>query len=186
MSQAVSPEMRLLILGGIPIAQIAKRLGVTGREVSEARRLMGMDPMRQHTTGTMEDAYWARTRPAEGGHLLWIGPRNESGCPILPYRRGRYSALRVAFRVHYGREPSGVVRAACDVPKCVAGRCLDDAAARRRTREQLAAVLGMDHSRKVCPEGHLYAETAVYRTNGQRECRVCCAQRAAAAKAVAA
>lgn len=186
MTETVSSEMRQLILGGIPVGQIAKRLNVTGREVSAARRVMGMDPVRHHAAGTMEDAYWARTRPAEGGHLVWIGSRNESGCPILPYRRGRYSAYRVAFRSCYGREPVGVVRPVCDVPKCVAGRCLDDEAARRRTREQLAAVLGMDHSRQSCPEGHPYAETAVYRTNGQRECRACCAQRAAAAKAVAA
>lgn len=170
-------EMRQLIRGGLTNTQVAQRLRVRRSTVSEVRKAMGVDPIRRTPAGTLEDAYWAHTAPAEGGHLLWTGLRNQHGVPLIRYAGRRYSAQRVAFRAHYGRDPEGLVRAVCDVPRCVAGRCLDDEAARRRTRAQLAAVVGMDHSREFCPQGHRYAETVMYRSNGQRECKVCCSRR---------
>lgn len=169
-------EMRALIRGGLTNTVIAQRLRVRRSTVAEVRKSMGVDPVRR-TVGTVEDAYWARTRPVDGGHLLWTGLRNQHGVPLVRHAGRMHSAQRVAFRVHYGREPEGVVLAVCDVPRCVAGPCLDDEAARRRTRAQLAALLGMDHSREHCPQGHPYAETVMYRSNGQRECKVCCSRR---------
>jgi transposase-like protein len=167
-------QMRQLLRSGLTNTQIAQRLHVRRSTVAALRKVMGVEAHRR----TVEDGYWARTRPVEGGHLLWTGLRNQYGVPLVPHADRRYSALRVAFRVHYGREPEGIVLAVCDVPRCVAGRCLDDEAARRRTRAQLAAVVGMDHSRERCPQGHLYAETVMYRSNGERECKVCCSRRA--------
>lgn len=171
-------EMRVLIRGGLTNTVIAQRLRVRHSTVSEVRKSMGVDPGGRTPAGTLEDAYWARTRPVDGGHLVWTGLRNnQRGVPLIRYAGRLHSARRVAFRVHYGREPEGVVLAVCDVPRCVAGRCLDDEAARRRTRAQLAAMLGIDHSREHCPQGHLYAETVLYRPNGQRECKLCCSRR---------
>lgn len=178
-------EMRALIRGGLTNTQVAQRLRMRRSTVAETRKAMGVDPARRTPVGTLEDAYWARTRPVDGGHLLWTGLRNQYGVPLVPYVGRRYSAQRVAFRAHYGREPEGVVLAVCDVPRCVAGRCLDDEAARRRTRAQLAAVLGMDHSAERCPRGHRYAETVMYRSNGQRECKVCCSRRVTAEEVAA-
>ncbi|MFJ8677165.1 hypothetical protein, partial [Streptomyces sp. NPDC093589] len=131
-------QVRQLIRGGLTNSQIAERLHMRRSTVREVRTEMGVDPAPRTPPGTLEDAYWARTRSAVGGHLLWTGLRNQSGVPIVPYASRRYSALRVAFRAHYGRDPEGLVRSACDVARCVAGRCLDDEAARRRAGAQLA------------------------------------------------
>ncbi|MEW9521855.1 hypothetical protein [Streptomyces tubercidicus] len=92
----------------------------------------------------------------------------------------------MAFRAHFGREPEGVVMPVCDVKGCVAGPCLDDESARRRTRAQLAALMGLNHQQPKCPQGHLYAETAEYRANGKRECGMCRVQHRQELKAVAA
>ncbi|BCK73947.1 hypothetical protein Srufu_079000 (plasmid) [Streptomyces libani subsp. rufus] len=188
MRAAERKDVAELLRQDLPNAEIARRLHMSPRTVRAVRTQLGLDRLtgRGAVTKTVEEAYQVRTVPLGGGHLGWSGSRGGNGAPFVRFGGRRTSAYRVAFRAHYGREPEGVVMAACEVAGCVAGPCLDDEATRRRDRAVLASVIGLDHRRPTCPRGHLYAETAEYRADGKRECGTCRVQHRESLKAVAA
>ncbi|MEW2568415.1 hypothetical protein [Streptomyces sp. NPDC047070] len=68
------------------------------------------------------------------GHRHWLDRRTEDGVPLFS---ARLTAGRVAFRLHYGRDPEGQVRAECEYPHCVEGLHLSDRPMRARDREAL-------------------------------------------------
>lgn len=163
-----------MLRGGATNAQVAARFHMAKRRVAGMRDQLGLPPARPHRGApSLQAAFHARVRPLDGGHAEWTGPRNANGVPMVCWKFDRVSAYRVAFRIEYGREPQGVVLPVCDVPGCVAGRCLDDGAARRRTRGQLAAVLGLNHTSTHCREGHPYDEHGVFKPDGVRYCGQC-------------
>ncbi|MER6844780.1 helix-turn-helix domain-containing protein [Streptomyces platensis] len=182
------PDAAELLRQGLPNAEVARRLGMSPRTVRAVRTHLGLDRVtgRGAVTRTLEEAYRVRTVPLGDGHLGWAGARGGNGAPFVRFGGRRTSAYRVAFRAHFGREPEGVVMPVCDVKGCVAGPCMDDESARRRTRAQLAALMGLGHRQPTCSQGHLYAETAEYRANGKRECGACRVQHRQELKAVAA
>ncbi|MFH8813072.1 hypothetical protein ACH4GZ_38735 [Streptomyces hygroscopicus] len=174
MTAAVRPDVAELLRAGWTNQRIAVHCHTARRKVAAARTALGIAPARPTLgAGSLETAFRTRVESLFCGHAVWTGPRNENGVPMVSWRNQRVSAYRVAFRSHYGREPQGVVLAVCGVPGCIAGRCLDDKAARDRTRGQLAAVLGLNHTSTHCREGHSYAEHAAYRPDGVRYCGRC-------------
>lgn len=81
-------------------------------------------------------AYMARSRPVEGGHRRWHGPRATGGTPILFVGPERYTVSRAAFLLAQEREPVGYVKSTCRLDWCVA---LDHQADRRMRDEAKAA-----------------------------------------------
>lgn len=174
MSLVVPQEVAELLRAGHTDTHIAAQRHMARRRVALMRAQLHIPPSQStQAPRTIEVAFASRVRSLPGGHAGWIGPRNESGVPLLCWKDQRVSAYRAAFRIEYGREPVGVVRPVCDIPGCVAGRCLDDDAARQRTRGQLAVMLGRDQSRMNCRRGHAYAEHGVFRADGGRYCTEC-------------
>lgn len=90
---------------------------------------------------SVEEAFRRYAQPVENGHALWGGLRS-NGSPALHFGGTTVSAARVAFRLHNGREPEGVVTRACEVPLCVAGPCLQDRPMREQTNKLYAAIFG--------------------------------------------
>ncbi|MFJ4365109.1 hypothetical protein ACIP4S_13255 [Streptomyces chartreusis] len=122
--------VELLRAGGLSQAEIARRTGASPLTVQRTREYLklpapkqGQHPLKHPT---QDAAFWACTRPAADGHLTWTGRVAGTGTPVLRYRDTQESAYRIAFHLHYGRQPVGRVLAQCDVPLCVAGRCLAD------------------------------------------------------------
>jgi hypothetical protein len=70
---------------------------------------------------TLAEAWKARTRPVEGGHLRWTGAR------CLYFQGVSYTANRATFIVSRGRSPEGQVVAFCGVDSCVRPDHLADA-----------------------------------------------------------
>lgn len=174
MSIIVPEKVAELLRAGKTDTQIAAEFRMARRRVALMRAQLHIPPSRSNQAPpTIEAAFTARVRALPDGHAEWAGPRNDNGTPMLCWKDQRVSAYRVAFRIEYGREPQGVVLPVCDIAGCVAGRCLDDAAARNRTRGQLAAVLGLDQTRAHCRRGHAYAEHGTFRPSGGRYCAEC-------------
>lgn len=87
------------------------------------------------------DAFHAHTEPIDGGHLRWTGHYNK-GVPLLCRNSGNLSAYRVAFTLKHDREPTGLVRSACDYPRCVAPDHVQDQPMRQQFDAQYAAIFG--------------------------------------------
>ncbi len=105
-----------------------------------ADRAPGYRPQVRHDTPEAKLA--ALAQPAEDGHLTWPGPVTCRGLPLLTLGGRHFTAARVAFRVHYGREPIGQVLPACGLRTCLAGDHLDDRPARERLAAAMAALEG--------------------------------------------
>ncbi|MFJ2004748.1 hypothetical protein [Streptomyces chartreusis] len=122
--------VELLRAGGLSQAEIARRTGASPLTVQRIREYLGLPAPKQGQQPlkypTQEAAFRAYTQPADDGHLTWTGRVAGTGTPVLRHRDTQESAYRIAFRLHYGRQPVGRVLAQCDVPLCVAGRCLAD------------------------------------------------------------
>lgn len=114
--------------------EIAAETGVSRRTVARVHTQQDITrPPRPSRALTPEQMYASRAQPCEDGHARWTGAWATRMPQILipgpPGRRkkGRKeSALRVAFRLHHGREPEGHVRRDCTAPWCVAGAHLTD------------------------------------------------------------
>lgn len=90
---------------------------------------------------SLEEAFHAHTEPADDGHVRWTGSKSHS-TPAVWFAGSTYSAYRIAFRVHHGREPEGLVASACGVPGCVAGAHVEDRPMRQRSTSLYAAIFG--------------------------------------------
>lgn len=93
---------------------------------------------------SLEEAFRQRTVPLESGHVGWSGSLVKA-TPTLWWEGTVLSAYKVAFRLHYGREPEGIVRSGCGIPQCVAGACLADRrlrAANQRADRAFDAIFG--------------------------------------------
>jgi hypothetical protein len=70
---------------------------------------------------TLHDAFAARTKQRDDGHLAWTGKQQFS-------HRGKvYTARRAAFAVSRDRDPVGQVMTSCEVADCVLPAHLTDA-----------------------------------------------------------
>ncbi|CAM5265656.1 Transposase IS30-like HTH domain-containing protein OS=Streptomyces fumanus OX=67302 GN=GCM10018772_04920 PE=4 SV=1 [Streptomyces fumanus] len=76
--------------------------------------------------------------------MLWTGCV-DNGIARVCHDGQRIPALRVAFRLHHGRDPEGRLTRTCDQAGCVAGaHCADQRirAANRRADKAYAAIFG--------------------------------------------
>lgn len=63
----------------------------------------------------------------DGGHVLWVGYRDaHSNTPIVFYGGTKTPAPKVAFQLHYGRDPVGKPLPTCGMTGCIAGPHLAD------------------------------------------------------------
>lgn len=113
----------------------------TCHALTRQARKEGKPVSRPPRAGSAGQAFRLRTQPVDGGHVLWTGTTSH-GTPALQWRGKPASPYRLAFRLHYGREPEGYVTAACDVPLCVAGPCMQDRPMRKQTDALFASIFG--------------------------------------------
>jgi hypothetical protein len=93
---------------------------------------------------SLEEAFRQRITPLDDGHVGWVGSRAQV-TPTMWWNGTVLSAYKIAFRLHYGREPEGIVRSICAIPVCVAGPCLADRrlrAANQRADLAFEAIFG--------------------------------------------
>jgi DNA-binding CsgD family transcriptional regulator len=123
-----------LLRAGYGDRTIARRLAVTTSSVTAARTELGLPEAQGGTkrANSVEDLYWNRTQPAEGGHLTWDGHRNAKGTPLIHWGGQHHSALRVAYRIRTGTDPQGYAFVNCQHPGCVAPAHIGDSAHDRR------------------------------------------------------
>jgi hypothetical protein len=99
------------------------------------------DRIRPARPQSAQEAFGQLAQATGDGHVLWTGPTHR-GTPGLPWQGTTLSPLRMAFRLHHGREPEGIVRSACTVPYCVAGPCLQDRPMRIKTDRLFKSIFG--------------------------------------------
>ncbi|MDN3244106.1 hypothetical protein [Streptomyces sp. ZSW22] len=119
----------LLGAGDLTESAIAEQTGVSRPTVASVRKTLGLPAPGKGKApeyATVEDAFRAHAVPATGGHTEWTGVRTGANAPMVRYRSDSLSAYRVAFRLHHGRDPEGVVYPTCGQPGCVAGAHLAD------------------------------------------------------------
>lgn len=104
---------------------IGRTLNTATRRVRKIRAELGLPRTFRPATLTVEQKWRTFTRPADGGHLEWTGPRHD-GTPVLKSSGQDYSARRIAFQLAHEREPVGRLKAGCDWPPCVAPEHVED------------------------------------------------------------
>lgn len=128
-----------LLHAGVSNHDIATEIGIDRRTVAARRAALGLPDARTiKGSSGLEDLFWRRVEPVEGGHLAWTGHRNNTGVPVVHTTGRMYTAGRIAFRIRWGREPVGRVKSGCEYDGCVHPEHVDD----QPMREQYAAIFG--------------------------------------------
>lgn len=146
----VRADITGLLNAGHSDRAIGRQLGIHRSHVTDARRALGI-PSHGYgpkTAGSVDDLFWRRIKPVDGGHMEWTGSRNQYGTPVLKHggRGGRkYTAYQVAFRIRYGRSAVGQALPSCGFDGCVAPGHQGDRPMReanRRADKAFAAIFG--------------------------------------------
>lgn len=140
----VRADIAELLRAATPDIRIAEQLHVSPKTVRAARRALRLPaPKRGGATAryaSIEETFRAHIEPADGGHVRWTGYVDAaSDLPVVCYRKEQQPAPRVAFRLHYGRDPVGRVRQTCQGPRCLAGAHLADRLIREANQRADAA-----------------------------------------------
>ncbi|MFJ9890850.1 hypothetical protein ACIQRW_34065 [Streptomyces sp. NPDC091287] len=130
-----------MLRNGHSHAEIMRTLHVGEARVTAHRKALRMPAPRRggHPLRPIAVVFAERTEPADGGHLRWTGQM--SGLTPVLGRNGT-SAYRIAFRLHYRREPVGYAKPGCGHDGCVQGSHLEDQPMRVQLRTQLASIFG--------------------------------------------
>jgi hypothetical protein len=132
-------EIAALLRAGATYAQVYDALSISHSptRIARVRREHGIptpDRRIAPSARTPEDTYRLYAR-ASSGHLHWTGPWAGRMPEVCAADDVKISALRVGFRLHYGRDPEGRVRRNCGDLKCVAGPHLTDRIVRTQRSE---------------------------------------------------
>lgn len=118
MSERWEAVARLLKSEPLSNRQIAERLHVGRQFVAQVRADLGMPAFRHHRRVWTREDYERTTVQVRGGHRLWRGRRMANGSPVTSRSE---SAYKIAYRLHYGRDPVGRVGPVCTRKFCVEG-----------------------------------------------------------------
>ncbi|MFI9598871.1 hypothetical protein ACIHCX_03150 [Streptomyces sp. NPDC052043] len=157
MSRAAIAE---LLRAGYGDRTIARQLNVTAATVTQTRRELGLPPARagNKPAATVEELFWRRTRPIDGGHLEWTGHRSSKGVAAVKWQKTDHTARRIAYRIRHNTDPTGYAHAVCDYDGCVAPAHIADSATVPRkgrpgasrkpngSRDQIVALLRQGHT----------------------------------------
>jgi hypothetical protein len=113
-------------------------------EDKHAQRNPALLSLRQRRTRSLKDAFRQRFMLVDGGHRQWTGTTSHT-TPSIWWQGTTHSAYKVAFRLHHGRDPEGMVTSVCEVRLCVAGGCLLDQRMRHaneRADKAFASIFG--------------------------------------------
>ncbi|WP_394436193.1 hypothetical protein [Streptomyces sp. SGAir0957] len=126
-----------LLHAGYSDKAIERQLHVSRRRARDLRAELGLPQHKPGPTpsGSPEDRFWRLAQPVDGGHLLWPHAANTLR---LGHEGPKASIRRIAFRIRWGREPVGQVRAGCDHDGCVHPDHVED----QPMREQFRAIFG--------------------------------------------
>lgn len=126
---------------GLSDPSVAKMFGVYRKTVNRIRRVEGIPAFTN--SRSVADVLAQHARLGADGHTLWTGVRDTGDTPQIRIG-GRYQrASHVVFERHYGRAPTGYVKADCDVEHCLTGAHLMDDLGRRYLFMQLRALHGL-------------------------------------------
>ncbi|WP_329215107.1 hypothetical protein OG352_06030 [Streptomyces sp. NBC_01485] len=133
----VRADVAELLAAGYGDRTIARRLGVTAISVTTARTELGLPKARggNKPSASVEDLFWRRARPVDGGHYEWTGGRSSKGTPQVQWGgrvRETHTAYRVAYRIRHGVDPVSYCFPSCGFPRCVAPEHIADSGAARR------------------------------------------------------
>jgi len=157
----VREDVADLLRAGVPQIQIARRLHVGQITVQRTREALGIPSTGagcRPTATTFAEALHAHTEPTDDGHIRWTGHVDPQGSPRVQLKHDKRSAYRVAFVLHYGREPVGRVTPTCRMQGCVRGDHMADQAMRQQPRPpRFAATVEEAFLRRVRPVdgGHM-------------------------------
>lgn len=130
-----------LLRTGMNDTAVATRLGCSRPTVRKVRVRNNLPAVMRGSKPkhfSFEDAYRAHAKPGADGHMTWTGGYADV-TPAVSHRHRTRSAYKIAFRLHHGRDPQGLVKPGCTQRGCVAGAHLTDAMMRRTARETAAA-----------------------------------------------
>lgn len=170
---ATDSDILAMLKDGHSNQRISRELRCDKHRVARLRRQYGIPHVVLQPL-TLEQKWATYTRPVDGGHLEWTGPRGtSSNTPVMRYKEAGYSPAAIAFEQKHGRPPQGYVKAECDYPHCVAPDHVNDEAGRRQARLQERAARGLRDIPTECVRGHELAEHVKFEPDGTAYCGMC-------------
>lgn len=132
-------QVEQLLRAGWSNRAIARHVGLNTRRIAPIRAELGLPkhPPGPAAAPSLAEAFRARTRRTDDGHLEWDG-HIDQGLPRLDWGGHRYSARRLAYRIRTGRDPQGKALPGCGHHGCVEPAHMEDA----RDRAQYTAIFG--------------------------------------------
>jgi hypothetical protein len=170
---ATNADIIAMLRDGHSNLRISRELRCDKTRVARLRHELGLPGVALQPL-TLEQKWTACTRPVDGGHLEWTGPRSTtSGTPVMRYKEVGYSPAAVAFTMKHGRDPQGYVRAECGFKQCVAPGHVNDEAGRQQARLARRAERGLGNVPEKCVAGHALSEHAKFEPDGTAYCGLC-------------
>jgi len=170
-----------LIGQGLSNTQIGRELGISRQVAWRIRGELGLPqapPPHLPAAGTLEEAFYQRTRDAGDGHLAWTGTHSAGRTAVFTHHGTDHTAGRVAFFLHHHRQPEGTVKPECGRRGCVAPQHVEDAPGRARIRSLHRDIFRqLPAPARHCGNGHDQATEGRYDADGHTYCAAC--QRAA-------
>ncbi|MBP5926751.1 hypothetical protein F3K32_42865 [Streptomyces sp. LBUM 1483] len=112
-----------------------------------------------------------------GEHRLWLGTADKGTTPVLYVDNVRYPARHIAWVLHHGTAPVGLVKVdkvGCGTTLCVHGPHLTDERSRQRDHVLYAATIhGITLAGPCANAAHDLADYGYARTDGDVGCRGC-------------
>lgn len=129
--QQARDKARQLLQEGQTDIEVATTTGLGRTTVGRIRESLGLP--NRYAARTPQDAFNERARPADDGHMEWVGT------PAVTINNRRYTAAQLAFQVGHDREPQGFVMVTCGRLGCVDPSHLADQAMRDQARQAVNA-----------------------------------------------